>query len=164
MTGRNPEAQLKLDALGLEAFIDEILDGKSYRDIAREMGIGISAIARWLSVDSERSARVKAALTQTAVNCDDEALEVLRDKGMEPARAREIAHHLRWRARVRDPRQYGEKLEIDQKTTVVNLSNEELERELERIRQARAAALPAPEAAAAPDPWADDPAPAQAEG
>ena len=154
MTGRNPEAQIKLDMHGLEAFVDDIIDGKSYRAIAKELGIGVSSIIRWLASDSERSARVKQALTSSAIDCDDEALETLKDENIEPARAREIASHLRWRARVRNPREYGDKLEIDQKTTVVNLSAEELQAELDRIRKAREAALAVPAAGQA-DPWAD---------
>lgn len=149
-----------LDAHGIEAFIDDIIDGKSYAQIAKSVGVSKAAIARWLAADPNRSARAREALIQSAQGEDDKAEEVLLDKEIDPIRARELASHYRWRARVRNPREYGEKIDINQKTTVVNLSNEELQRELERIRQARAAALPdAATLVPARDPWADDPAP-----
>jgi transcriptional regulator with XRE-family HTH domain len=139
----------KLDGFGLEAFCDAITDGKSYQQIAEQLGIARSSVARWLALDAERSARVREALRDSAAAEDDKAEAVLLDKTMDIHRARELASHYRWRARVRNPREYGEKLDINQTTTVVNLSDDEIQRRrlaLEaRLREAEAQQTPTPE-------------------
>lgn len=145
---RYGEAKEKLELCGIDAICDDIIDGLSYRDIAKNLGIGVSRLHAWLEADPERSARARSALRESAMSCDDEALDVLRDKTIDPARAREIASHLRWRARVRDQSRYGEKLQVDQKTEIVNLSSEEIARQRakiqEQIEAARRGALPPP--------------------
>lgn len=146
---RAAEARPKIEAYGIENICDDIIDGKSYRDIAQSLGVGTSSLHAWLAVDPERSARARAALTESAMSCDDEALAVLKDPQVDPARAREIASHLRWRARVRDQAKYGEKLQVDQRTEVINLSAQEIARQRAEIQKkldaAKAAGLlPAP--------------------
>jgi hypothetical protein len=167
MTRRDAFAMQALDDHGIEAFVDDIIDGKSYAQIGMDLGVAKSAVNRWLAADPNRSARAREALIQSAQGEDDKAEMVLLghvkdadNQPLDPVIRRELASHYRWRARVRNPREYGEKIDINQRTTVVNLSNEELQRELERIRQARAAALPdAATLVPVRDPWADDPAP-----
>ena len=129
------EAIAKLDAHGVDQLCDDIIDGKSYADIGRSLQISKSAIHRWIEADPERSARVRAALKESAQSCDDEALDVLRDKTIDPARAREIASHLRWRAKVRDQSKYGEKLQVDNTHAVLNLSREEIAKRRAAIQE-----------------------------
>jgi transposase len=130
----------KLDDLGIDAFCDAVIDGKSYRKIAAELGISNSFIVKWLAADSERSARARAARILTAQDADEQALEVLQDTEIDPARAREIASHLRWRAKVVNPREYGEKLQIDGKMEVNTLTDAQIEARALAIRSRLAAA------------------------
>ncbi|MCY1243810.1 hypothetical protein D9M72_568450 [compost metagenome] len=52
------------------------------------------------------------------------------------AKARELASHFRWKASKANPREYGEKLEIDQKTTITDLTEEQLDAKLARLLEA----------------------------
>jgi predicted transcriptional regulator len=130
----------KLDDLGIDAFCDAVIDGKSYRKIAEENGCTSAYVVKWLSADSERSARARTARMISAQTADEEALEVLRDKEIDPSRAREIAQHLRWRAKVVNPREYGEKLQIDGKMEVNTLTDAQIEARALAIRSRLAAA------------------------
>lgn len=133
MTNERNEAAAKLDAYGLEAIVDDIIDGVSYLGIAKKLGIGKSSFVRWLSVDADRSARVKEALIASAQTEDEKAEDVLKGNEFDSATKRELAFHYRWRARVRNPRDYGDKLQLDQTTRVVNLSEEEILARLGKI-------------------------------
>lgn len=153
-----PTASAALDELGIEAFCDKLIDGQSYTIIAKELGIGKSSIARWLAADAERSARAREALILSAATEADKAEAVLLghvkgagDMALDPATKRELAFHYRWLARVRNPRDYGEKLQVDSNHTIVNLSDEEIARRAARITADLEAAhqlpaLPAPDA------------------
>ena len=101
---------------GIDWVCEQIEADLSYRDIAETAGVKIPTLRYWLEADPARSARARAARTQSAAECDQKALEVLKNAErdqIEMTRAREIAQHYRWRAKVRDPRRYGDKLAVD---------------------------------------------------
>lgn len=104
-----------LDAIGVDAICAWIEEDKSYRWIAQECGVSVSVLYRWIEATEERSARVAASRAFSAHACDDKAeiyLGTIPDDGTpaQIARARELASHMRWRAKVRNP-QYGDKTE-----------------------------------------------------
>jgi hypothetical protein len=134
---------MKLDELGIEGFCDEVIGGKSYTKIAADHEVSKAALLRWLAADPDRSARARDARVLSSHTFDDMAEEVLRDTGIEPARAREIASHLRWRASKIAPRDYGDKLELTGTLDIQNLSEQEVD--------ARAASIAARLAALDPD-------------
>lgn len=148
------DAIAKLDALGLDEFCARVADGHSYRAIGRSIGVGASAIIDWLAVDSERSARAHAARVLASQSFDEMAEEVLltgknphdaNAATLDPQTRREIAAHYRWRARVVNPRVYGEKLQIDQTVSTRQLSEEEILRRRAEIAgklQAEGIAIP----------------------
>jgi hypothetical protein len=90
----------------------------SYADIANRLYISKTTLVDWLYADPERSARAKAACVASAKRCDELALEALHnipdgaDKAV-IARQREIASHYRWRAKVRNPMEYGDRQHIE---------------------------------------------------
>lgn len=122
-----------LDKLGIDALCDQIVDGLSYAEICAKLEISKASIVNWLAADSDRSARAKEALRLSAQGEDDKAETILFRKDLDPTIRRELAFHYRWRARVRNPKDYGEKVQIDQTTHVVNLSEEEILRQRETI-------------------------------
>jgi hypothetical protein len=140
MSNNDPRAvaQAALDAHGIEAFIDDILDGLSYADIAQKLGIGKSSVFRWIAIDPARSARTREALTQSAQSEDEKAVAYLTgsdgNKHSDAIR-RELAAHCRWRARVRNPKEYGDKLEIDSTSKVINASDSELDAQMQAINK-----------------------------
>ena len=99
----------KLDALGIEAFCDLILDGTTQMQIAENLGISRSMVNRWLSLRPEHSARALEARRLASSAWDEKAEKVIQDAGdqFELSKAKELAHHYRWRASKVHPADYG---------------------------------------------------------
>lgn len=137
-------AEQALNIIGLDEICDRILGGESVRQLCGEFKVGVASFWRWVSLDAERSARVKSARQASAASIDEKALEVLQDNSIPVDRAREIASHMRWQARVRDPRQFGEKLELSGELALNNLSADELDARAATLAKqiAEASAIP----------------------
>ena len=111
-SGPPPLARNKLDAMGVDTFCDQVASGETFRGIARQLGISLGSIITWVESDADRSARVSQARVQSAQVWDELAEEEIR-KASDPfeiTRARELASHYRWRAKVVSPRIYGDKV------------------------------------------------------
>lgn len=107
-------AQSKLDAAGTEAVCSMIAEGTSYRQIAAKFGVGLATLATWMEVDAERSRACARAREIASQAFDEQALEAIEgaSDAFELARAREVASHLRWRAKAANPRRYGDKVAL----------------------------------------------------
>lgn len=105
----------------LDGKIDEICEkliaGETYRNIASDLDVPLSTLYDYTS-KPEHSARVKTALEFSASTYADKAEQALllaeSDKN-EIARARELAQHYRWHAGKRNPRTYGDKIDVTTK-------------------------------------------------
>jgi len=109
---RPPVARTRCDEFGIGAICDMITSGVSMTAISQEIGVSIGSLITWLDGDAERSARVREARSKSAKVWDERAEEVIRlapDK-FELEKARELAHHYRWRAKAIAPRDYGDKV------------------------------------------------------
>ena len=102
----------------LEGKIDEIIEmlheGDSYRTIAEKLGVKLTTLADYTS-NAEHSARVREALKYSASTFDDKAEKVLLEAESHPvemARAKELAQLYKWRASKRNPRDYGDTVDI----------------------------------------------------
>ena len=124
-----------IDALGVDALCDRLCAGESQTAIADSLKVGIATLSRWMAADPERSARVREARIAAARTFDEMAEAELRGAtnpfGL--AKARELASHYRWKASKLNPREYGDKLEIDQRTTITDLTEEQLDAKLARL-------------------------------
>lgn len=114
---RDAKSQEILDGIGIDRICEMIADDMSYREIAAKIGVSKSVIGRWIAADPGRLACAHGALKESAQVCDAKALEVLQNIPEEPttgqvAKAREIAQHYRWRAKARNPSEYGDKVEV----------------------------------------------------
>lgn len=98
--------------LDLEAVCAAICETKSMRQIAEERGVPMSTLLDWIEADPERVARTREARRRTALLWEERAEAVLAQAGdnFELQKARELAHHYRWRAKVIAPREYGDKV------------------------------------------------------
>lgn len=135
-------AQDKLDAAGLDAICSHFKEGMGYGEISRKYGVGQARLFDWLAAVPERSARARAARSEAAASYEEQAargIEEARDP-FELAKAKELAYHLRWRASKVNPREYGEKLDVTQTTTVRDVSDEALASKLEKFGMADIAA------------------------
>ncbi len=111
--GRKPVSQDKISAYGLDALCMAIVGGETLTAIAKRLTVAIAALLTWIDADSERSARVKEARIKAARAWEEAALDQIQDAKdpFELAKAKEAAHHLRWRASKIAPREYGDKLQ-----------------------------------------------------
>lgn len=104
----------------LEAICDMIEDGMMQSEIIREIGMSVGGYNRWLAADPERSARVIESRIHSAATYADKAERVLEQADDEfPLRkARELAHHYRWKASKMNPKAFGDRVQQD-----VNISD-----------------------------------------
>lgn len=104
----------------LDEMIEQIKRGTSMRELSEFWGIPVTSLWNELrdSGDVERSARVAQAMEDSAEGWVDRGLRTLVNAAgskEEIARARAIEQHCARRAAIRNPRKFGDKLEIDAK-------------------------------------------------
>ena len=136
----------------LDGKIDEIIimliDGDSYRKIAAHYEVSLYKLHTYLT-DEKHYAHVREALSISASTYVDKAeAALLEAKGtsVEIQRARELAQHYRWAAAKRNPKKFGDKLDVVQQAQVRVIradwsgkSTEELKELLKIEREARGA-------------------------
>ena len=101
----------------IDEIIDLIIDGLTYREIAKKYNCNVSTVHRLLTSE-QHSARANQALATSASQYADKAEQVLKDAEadkFEMQRARELAHHYRWKAAKRNPSKYGERIKTENK-------------------------------------------------
>ena len=108
---RRATAQAALDAYGLDAVCESIITGGTLTFVAADAGVSLTSLLAWVEADSERSARVREARATTGKLWDEKAETELRDAPDEFAlrKAKELAHHYRWRASKVSVKEYGDK-------------------------------------------------------
>lgn len=100
--------------LDIEKICDDILEGFSYQDIATKYNVAYGVLHRFIS-HADNSARVIIARQQSADIFDTKAEKVLIDAKSnltEITRARELASHYRWKASKRNPKVFGDKVDV----------------------------------------------------
>lgn len=96
--------------------IELMEEGFSYADIAKKFKVGLTKFKKFIKEGETRSARVREALDSSADTYADMAEQVLKDAPRDPIemqRARELAQHYRWKAKVRRPKDYGDRVQND---------------------------------------------------
>lgn len=119
----------------LASLCNRIEDGESLKAIAGGFDIDESTLRHWIGADMPRSARVREARAKSAAAFDQMALDAIR-QASDPfglAKAKEEAHHLRWRASKINPRDYGDKLDVTQDVTIRDVSDAELAAKLAKF-------------------------------
>jgi len=121
----------------IDDLCDRVMSGESITAIAAKLGTSKPNLIRWVDADPDRSARAREARVQAAATYDDMALQGIEEASdpFELARAKEKAHHLRWRASKINPREYGDKIEMKQEVSFQNLTDEQINAELARINE-----------------------------
>ncbi len=106
-----PLAAAKLDALGLDWVCSQLADGMTMTALAEVAEVSKGSLLTWCA-HPDRSARVIESRALAASVWDEKA-EAGLENSEEPfslAKAKELAHHYRWRASKIAPRLYGDKL------------------------------------------------------
>jgi hypothetical protein len=141
------QTQKLLDRIGIEALCAEIRAGKTKRALCAELTVAVNSLDQWLAANKEREAPWRAARRESAQAWDELAGEVIQAarNDFQLRKARELGHHYRWRARMINPIEYGDKIEVEQRTTVSDLSEKQIDTRLEAlIERARKANEPPP--------------------
>lgn len=112
---KKPTSQEKLSE-GFETIISMLIDGATYRMIAEKFKVPLSTLHNFLSSD-EHSARTQTALEISSSSFADKAEEHLKSikskaTNADVSRERELAHHYRWKASKRNPKKYGDKVDL----------------------------------------------------
>lgn len=100
-----------LDMYGVEWVREQVLELRTLSQIAQEADVALSTLIGWIASDSERSARIRDARRLAAEAWVEKAEQVVADAktNFELQKARELAHHYRWRASKISP-QYNDKV------------------------------------------------------
>ena len=112
---RNRESKANFAGVSEDDIIRRIEDGEALAAIATSVGRARSKLTEWLQADDERWERSARARTSAAGAWDEKAEQELGD-ALDPfalAKAKERAHHYRWRASKTAPRLYGDKQQIE---------------------------------------------------
>lgn len=117
-TSSNKKIVKLTDQQIVDKAVDLIIEGKTYRVIAKKLGMKLSTMADFFARD-EHSARIKMALKTSADSFADMAEQVLKDAKFSSnkfdydlRKARELAQHYRWKSAKRNPAGYGDKLDV----------------------------------------------------
>lgn len=105
-----PEDPTRFEGLDIDMVCERVVNGETLRAIAESKGRHRAKLWEWIERDPERSARARAARAVSAVHWDEKAeatVKAAKDP-MSLAKARELAHHYRWRASKISP-DYGDK-------------------------------------------------------
>lgn len=104
---------MKLDGK-LDEILDLFADGDAFRVVAKKMKVSTRTLNKFLSLP-ENHAHYKGVLQESSDSYASMAEEVLMNSPsdkIEIQRARELAQHYRWMASKRNPRKYGERLDL----------------------------------------------------
>lgn len=107
------QARRALDEFGVESICESVYEGDSLTLIAKTVGVSIGSLIAWIAAEPERSARVNLARLETSRIWDEKAERGIEDAtdDFELAKAKDLAHHYRWRASKIAPKIYGDKIQ-----------------------------------------------------
>lgn len=111
-TKKQPTIAERIEAFGIEAVCERLANGVTMTAIAEEIGVTVGKLSQWIASDEEHSARAREARIHAARIWDEKALSVI-EQALDPfelQRAKELAHHYRWRASKTAPKDYGDKV------------------------------------------------------
>lgn len=125
-----------MDQFGIENVCDEIMNGLSLTSLAKKVGVVPASLLSWIASDVERSARVRDCRAQMAKIWDEKALDEIKmaKDDFELRKAKEAAHHYRWRASAIGCDEYGDKVQLKH-SGEMNLSQQSDEQLSKRLTQ-----------------------------
>ena len=97
-----------------EEIFSLIKDGEMLTTIAEMMGVSKAMLSEWLD-SGERPVRAREARAKASAAWDEKAERGIAEASdaFELAKAKELAHHYRWRASKIAPKLYGDKVQTE---------------------------------------------------
>ena len=110
----------KLTEESIDIIVEMIQEGNTLTAIAAYLKVAVSTLIEYINKDTARSVRAREARENAAAVYVDEAENNIRiaSDPFELAKAKELAHHLRWKAAKMSPKNFGDKIEVDNKGEV----------------------------------------------
>ena len=97
-------------------------DGQLVRDALDDAGISRDMLRKFLADDAGARAEWDSARERSADAFMEQALDAANNRGLDPAHARVRIDTLKWAARIRNPRLYGDKAQLDVNVRTVDLT------------------------------------------
>lgn len=110
-----PNTKIKKKDLNIEIIVKMIIDGLSYRTMAKKLNIDLHTLHSFTSLE-QHSARVYEAMNISADTFADMAEDIMIKAKLNQwslVKARELAQHYRWKASKRRPKTYGDKVQTE---------------------------------------------------
>jgi DNA-binding CsgD family transcriptional regulator len=121
-----------------KAICELMCDGKSTRQASEQMGVSICTFMNWVDANPALSiqyAHARARLIDAKV----ESMEEIADEAMKSENAARIAgarlliDTIKWTSSKLASKKYGDRLEIDQKTTLTDLTEAQIDARLAQL-------------------------------
>lgn len=114
-TIRAADGNATFAGLGEDEIIHRIEDGETLAAIAASVRRARSKLTEWLQADDDRRERSARARMSAASAWDEKAEQTIATAKtpLALAKARELAQHYRWRASKINPKQYGERQQVE---------------------------------------------------
>jgi len=120
-----------------EEIIDMLSEGKDYATVSKRFGCHVATFAKWIDATEERALAVSRARQQASFLFIQQAEDALSRPNMtntEVTQARELASHLRWKAKAFNPRIFGDKQQIEMSGSVkAELSDDDVDKRLKEL-------------------------------
>ncbi len=139
-----PWDAFKVSPDGMSELCDFIVSGESLAAFALKMGVAYNTVLNWINADPERIANYAQAREDRADLVFDQ-LDEVSEKAQNAETAVEVAglrlksDNIKWKLARMNAKKYGDKIEIDQRTTYTNLTDEQLDAKLAAIEAAKSA-------------------------
>ncbi len=104
------------------AILEGLAAGRLVRDVLREHGVSNDVLRLYKSESPQARAEWDEARERSADAFMDEAIEAAYNCELDPAHARMRVDTLKWAARIRNPRLYGDKAQLDVNVRTVDLT------------------------------------------
>ena len=104
------------------AILDGLANGGLIRDALRKAGFSRDAVDEYKRSTPGAKEQWEIAREQSADSFMDEAVATANDRKLDPAHARVKVDTLKWAARIRNPRLYGDKAQLDVNVRTVDLT------------------------------------------
>lgn len=102
--------------------LEGLAAGKLVRDVLAQHGTNADALRAYKSGNPQARAEWDEARERSADAFMDEAIEAAYNRDLDPAHARMRVDTLKWAARIRNPRLYGDKAQLDVNVKTVDLT------------------------------------------
>lgn len=129
---------------GIAELCEFIVSGESLASFAKKKDVAYNTVLHWINADATRVAHYAQAREDRA----DFVFDQLDQVSVKAQRAkttvqvnglRLMSDNIKWKLARMSPKKYGEKIEIDQRTTYTDLTDEQLDAKLALIERAKSA-------------------------